>query len=425
MRRLIAGGVLFVATACAQPGAPPGGPPDAAAPVLIGTSPDTNAVGVTARRIDFRFDEIIREGPASGQGSLPSFFVISPREGEVEVSWRRSRLEVEPKNGFRTGVTYTVTVLPGLTDLRGNRDSTLRTLVFSTGPAIDTSVITGAIFDWVAGRAVPRGVIEAMAVTDSAVRDSLIYFAVADSSGRYALRHMRPGRYLVRGFVDQNRDLRHDSREMFDSATVTLGDSLDREILAFAHDSTGAGIRTVTVRDSVTLRVEFDRAIDPTQEITTSLFTLQQADSTPVRIVSAEPGPVAEQRTADSLRAVAARDSIARAAAVDSTRRADSLQAAAAGRRPAAGRPPVPPRRGAAARDTTPPLRPSRPSPFDAVVLRVAVPLVPEQTYRLQADSVRNLIRVPRQSSREFEVPARVAPDSTPPAPIDTVPSRP
>ena len=427
VRRLIAGGVIVAAAACAQPGAPPGGPPDAAAPVLVSTSPDTNATGVTADQIDFRFDEIIREGPATGQGSLASFFVVSPREGEVEVSWRRSRLEVKPDNGFRPGVTYTVTLLPGLTDLRGNRDSSQRTIVFSTGPTIDSSVLTGAIFDWVAGRPVPRGVVEAISLADTAARDSLIYFAVADSTGRYAVRHMRPGQYLVRGFIDQNRDFRHDSRELFDTATVTLTDSLAREILAFSHDSAGPGINSVSVLDSLNLRVEFDRAIDPGQEITTALFALQRADSTPVVIVRAEPGPVAEQRTADSLRAIAARDSMARAASLDSARRADSLQAAAAGRRPPSVRAPAPVRPGQAATDSTPPLRPSRPSPFNAVVLRVGVPLVPEQTYRLSADSVRNMIRVPRTSTREFTIPARAAPDSTPPppaAPPDTVPSR-
>src|SRR5687768_2582261 len=120
VRRLIG---LVAVVGCAQVGSPPGGPEDRNAPVLLRVSPDTNAVSVRPEDFELRYDEVINERPARGGGELSSLFVVSPRRGRIEVRWRRSRIEIRPRNGWLPNTTYTITQLPGLTDLRGNVDS--------------------------------------------------------------------------------------------------------------------------------------------------------------------------------------------------------------------------------------------------------------------------------------------------------------
>src|ERR1044071_7695584 len=59
-------GVLLLATiACAKIAPPPGGPPDAAAPVLLATRPDSVGIypGFTGNA-EFIFDETVSEGAA-------------------------------------------------------------------------------------------------------------------------------------------------------------------------------------------------------------------------------------------------------------------------------------------------------------------------------------------------------------------------
>jgi hypothetical protein len=261
------------------------------------------------------------------------------------------------------------------------------------------------------------------------VRDTLRYVTVADSMGRFALRHLPPGTFLFRGFIDENRNRRLDLREAFDSATVTLRDSLDREVLAFVHDTLGAGIQGVTFPDSLTMRVAFDRPILPNLVVRPDMFSLKGRDSTAVPIAAAMTGIAWDRMRADSVRAKTVRDSIAAATRADSLRRADSVRAAA---QPAAQpqrqqrptRPPATlPRPAAAPRDSAP--KPSRPKPPVDVVLTLGRRLTPGESYRLRVEGVRNLLGATRPVERVFTTPRPAAADTTRRPPGDSTPPTP
>ncbi|MDQ3697958.1 MAG: Ig-like domain-containing protein, partial [Gemmatimonadota bacterium] len=287
MRRLViraaaigAGAIAFVA-GCASPGLPPGGPDDRAAPALVGLSPDSGAVNVPRNRTAvFQFDEVVAERPQGG-ATLADLVLVSPETGAPRVSWRRSAIAVRARGDWRPNTVYTVTLLPGVADLRGNVVRERSEIIFSTGGTIPDTRIDGVVFDWVPGRPAAAARVEAIAP------DSTTFVTVADSSGRFTLQHLPPSRYTVRAFVDANRNRVLDGREIWDSASVTLADTARAELYAFAHDTIGPRVTTVEVRDSITLRVSFDRAIDPGQSIDTSLFALTAQDSTRVPIVAA------------------------------------------------------------------------------------------------------------------------------------------
>jgi Big-like domain-containing protein len=393
--------LAVVILACAQPGAPPGGPPDVSPPKLVRLRPDSNAVNVRGGSVALEFDEVISERP-QGASSLADIVRISPSAGTPNVSWHRSELVVSPKGGLKPNTTYTVQILPGLADLANNVDSTGHTFVFSTGPQIAQGVIAGIVFDWLQARPAPNALVMAIALPDSAR-----YSVSADSSGRFRLTHVLPGRYLFVGVIDQNKNGQRDARELFDSATVTVRDSIRREVLAIVRDSLGPGIANVDARDTLTLKVSFDRALDTAFAITPAVFVLKGADSSALPIRSLRTERQILRLAADSLRAKQVQDSLQRVKRADSIRVADSAKAVAAGQpspRPTGRRPGVqtapPPARSDTGRRQPP--TPSAQVPSTYVELRLDRPLVLGASFRLHADSLRSITGARRSSDRVF-----------------------
>ncbi len=414
VRRILGTGAAMLALgiACAAPGMPPGGPPDSKGPVVRAISPDSNAVGVRGKTVLIHFDEVIAESPARPGGAgasgaargLAALVQLSPTDGREEVRWRRTAIEIEPRRGFRPNTTYRVTLLPGVSDLRNNVTDAPLEFVFSTGSEIPTGTIDGVVFDWSLGGVMPQARVEVFPVADSALR----WVARADSSGRFTVRDLAPGRYALRAWADQNNNRTLDLREVFDSATVTLADRATRELYAFVRDTVSPRIELVDLRDSTALRVRFDRGVaadwDPAGAV-----TLLNADSVPLPI-----GTMLSAARADSLAKSTARtaDTVAVDSAdvdvdVDVDVADDDLVAAA----------------DTVAADTMPPApKFGRTAPIQLWALPLDTTLAPG-TYVLRVRGVRGLSGPTSDVEREFrirEAPPAEADSTTPPrAPAD------
>ena len=381
MRRgLIAAALALVG--CASAGPPPGGPDDLAPPRLLRVTPDTNAVNVSSKEVTFFFDETINDRGTDAQ-DVTNMFLVSPSDGTPRVDYHRSRIDVRPRRGFRPNTAYTITLLPGLTDLRYNTMKTGASIVFSTGPTIPALRITGVAFDWGQEQPLARALIEAVSP------DSVVYLAQSDSAGRFAVGPLNPGSYLVRATIDQNQNHKADRGESYDTVRVSAPQSAPVELLAAPRDTLPARITTVSVADSMTLRVAFDRLLDPSQQFPPANFHLAGADS--VRI------PVTAVRTPHE---EAALQRARMQTVADSMRRADSL----------AGRP-RPPAQPAAATDTT--RKPSRPPPFTTISLALPRPLAPNTSYRVRVTTIKALSGRETGSERSFITP-RPAPPRPP-----------
>lgn len=402
MRRLIPA-LLAVLAACAQQGFPPGGPERHIPPQLLSVQPESGAVNVRLKEVRIRYDEVVNERPGGGAADLSALALISPSDGQPNVGWHRQELTIKPRHEWRANTAYTVTLLPGLTDLHGNVVKTPLTIIFSTGATIPTTRIRGIIFDWVAGKPLANAAIEAIQHPDTTVR----YVARADTGGRFEMGTMPPGSYTVRGWGDVNNNRIVDLRELWDTVHVDLRDSARVELLAFIHDTIAPIIQQVAVADSTHLRVMFDKGIDPAQHLDTAMFALKRWDSTVVPIVRLMSGPVFDSLHAKEVRAA------------DSARlkhEADSLRAAGdTARARALLTPPAPPF-GVARADTgakrQPPPVPSRPVPLTVVVLQTGTPLLPDSTYRLEVGPVKNLLGYGAPTGRAFRVPRRPPPQA-------------
>jgi len=389
VRRLILPLAAAAVAACASAGPPPGGPEDHSPPQIVSSRPDSGQLNAKVKEVQFQFDEVVSDRP-TGAASLDRMFLISPRNGEPRVSWHRSRISVRPERGFRDSTAYRITMLPGIADLRGNVRKDGATLVFSTGPTFPTLGIVGTVFDW-AGQAIAKGAyVEAVAKRDTTV----VYLTASDSSGQFDLGPLPAGNYTVRALIDQNSNRVFDRNEKWDSASVSVAATRPSvELDLIERDSVPPAFANVTVDDSVTITIAFDKPLDPTIPLQPALVALKRADSSDVTVTRVE-WAMAHAR--------------ARAAA-DSARRADSLRAA--GNPPPAAAPPPTP---AGVRAPPPPRKPKSPAPERAIVATVSpsTPMLPGQTIRVTTRALRNLLGKSSELTRTVTVPR--------PAPRDT-----
>jgi hypothetical protein len=378
--------LLAAAAACASMQAPTGGTLSKVPPKLVVVTPDTNARNSKAGEVVFRFDKVILEGT---RGTLEKLVVISPSEGDPIVEWRREAIAVRPKKGFRPNTAYTVTLLPGVTDLQNNRSLKPFQTVFATGATIPRGAIRGVAFDWIGQKAIASARIEATLPADTAFR----WQAASDSLGRFLLPNLPTGQLVIRVYVDQNSNRQLDRRELFDSITLTVADSARRDFYMFAHDTLGPRLDLVTVVDSETVRVKFDPPVLPESVIDTSSFIVtRMKDTTRLAIRRVTLGSTFDSSAIIRKNFVA--DSAARADTTVAGRRRratdDSLRAANV--RDSVSRAQVTAIR--AARDTVrkevaP--KPDRPAPPTEWVIELLKPLESASITRIQSVGVKGL----------------------------------
>ena len=414
------GAAAALVLACANRGMqPPGGPVDPTPPHVERVTPESGSVSQRAGAVRFVFNKVMSDNPS--RGALNQYFLISPTDGEPRVNWHRNYIDVRPRHGFRRNTAYAITLLPGLADVRGNQMTTTTTTVFSTGATIPQFGILGSIFDWAAERPATGAFVEAIARPDS----SAVYIASPDSLGQFVLGPFGPGRYTLLGFIDRNSNHVLDPGEAWDSSTVVITTSRPvTELLAIQRDTNPPRMTALAREDSATLRVTFDRAIDPAQELTPALFRLQRADSSEIPIalvLGARAATDSAARRDSTRRDSTRRDSLARR---DTSARRDTAAAPPPAANPNAPtsiipvptpRPTTPRVTGRPSTIAPPPPRPSRPAPETAVLLKLTAPTVLDTgaTYRVTARGVRSIMGRPGTSSRTVTIPKPPPPTRT------------
>ncbi|HSE67222.1 MAG TPA: Ig-like domain-containing protein, partial [Gemmatimonadales bacterium] len=388
--------------ACAKMAPPPGGPVDKVPPVLLSTVPES--VGVYPKwdkDVEFRFDEIVSEGNTPSQGfgtgDLERLILLSPSHEIPRIKWKRDRITVRPREGWKPNRVYRIELLPGIVDLRRNKTDTSIVITFSTGGPLPTDTIKGQAVDWVAGTYARQALI-ALAL----MPDTLIYRTLTDSSGRFQLGPLPRGEYVAFAVLDNNHNLQKEDREPFDSVRVPQGTTAIPALWIYPHDSVGPRISGITPNDSVSATIAFTQPLDPRQRFDSLKVLLRELpDSTPVRVASLVPKPVDDslqllvRARIDSLRA----DSIARDTAAA---RADT----SGGKKPKALPPPAPvrlpsrPSPGAADSTALKQLLAQRPALFDKLVIRVDSALKPGGKYVVDMPGIRNVNGVASEEAR-------------------------
>lgn len=395
-------------------GSPPGGPEDKVPPKLLGTVPESLGVyGDWNRDVEFRFDKVISEGSSPnyglGTGDLEKLFLVSPSDAVPVVHWKRDRITVRPKEGWKPNRAYRIELLPGITDLRRNKLDTTAVLTFSTGGAMPTDTLDGIAIDWVSGRVARQALIEL-----TLLPDSLTYRTVADSSGRFAIGPLPHGAWSVVGVLDQNHNLRRDRRENYDSTRVATGSSRVPPLWLIPRDTLGPKITTVTPIDSVSATITFSQPLDPAQPIDSLGISFRlQKDSTEVPIRSLRP-PALD----DSLQKLARVQADSLKALQDTTKRDSTAQKPGPPKLPEHRPPGVRPGQGQGAQPAkvdaeADSIIKSRPALFDRLILRVDSAFVPLSKFDLQIRGIRSAAGVVADAKSVLAIPKPKPPAKT------------
>jgi hypothetical protein len=321
---------VAIATGCAHPEAPTGGPVPETPLAVVVTRPDTTAIVPGWRGpVVIVFDRTLSER------GLEDAVSLSPAPAGFVVDQRGAELRVQPRLGWRPGTIYHVEVAPGIVDRFNNRlDSPVR-VIFSTGPEIPETRVAGEVTDRIRGDAATGARVDAIRLPDS-----LTYTTLVDTAGRFELLRIPEGEYLLLGYRDANRNRRLDPFEPRDTArvAVAVGAPAAAELALLLPDTTPPVTGSARITDGW-VEIRFDDHLDPEQPLTTGQVSLVGPDGSAVSVsrlsIGAPPRP-------------------------------DTLPGA----------------------DTLPP---RRPLPSQALFAEPAAPLVPDAIYTVTVRDVRNL----------------------------------
>ncbi|MFO7652968.1 MAG: Ig-like domain-containing protein [Candidatus Krumholzibacteriia bacterium] len=198
---------LALVLACAQPGAPPGGPEDVTPPVLAAVQPESGAVGLRdVTELRFTFSEKMDRRPAD------QWLVLYPRVAVNKTSWQAARTAVvELQEPLPPDTVVVVELRPGMADMHRVKNPRGRRFPVATTDTLPSGSLGGTlVFE---DKPLAQGVVELYAVPPDTVRwfqQDVLRRTETDSTGRWRLRWLAvpSGPYLVRAFVDRDGDLR-------------------------------------------------------------------------------------------------------------------------------------------------------------------------------------------------------------------------
>jgi hypothetical protein len=291
------GGTAGLVAACAHVEAPPGGPVPESPLAVVAVRPDTPAIVP-----GWRGPAVIAfDRPLSERG-VQEAVSLSPAPDGFTVDHRGSEIRVQPRRGWAPGTIYHVEVVPGVQDRFNNRLEAPVRLVFSTGPEIPDTRVSGRLTDRVRGEPAVGARLDAVRLPDS-----LTYTTLTDSAGRFEITRLPEGEYLLLGYRDANRNRRVDAFEPRDSARVdvAVGSPAQAELALLLPDTTAPAVGSARMA-GLWVEVRFDDHLDPDQPLSPEQVTIAGPDGAAVpiarlRIGGPSPADTTPAAVADTL----------------------------------------------------------------------------------------------------------------------------
>lgn len=216
------------ASACAQVGRPPGGPPDTQPPILRGSQPESLAVGVpTEAPLRFAFSEKVdRRGIARALELIPDVELSKPSFDDTTVSFR-------PLEGWPVDSVVVWTLAADLRDKHGVNMEVSRQGVFTTADALPPGRVEGSVTVRDTAAVKTEQVLARLDLPppEGSRRPVRWRTSGADEEGRFSLRWLElpSGPFQLEVFVDANANDRRDERERVarrDSLVLALSDTV-------------------------------------------------------------------------------------------------------------------------------------------------------------------------------------------------------
>ena len=187
---------------CAQMSPLTGGYKDTIPPNLIASIPPENSTNVNPNQFYFAFDELI------DASKLQESIIISPfYSGKKEVKFKKNEVSISFDTLFDDNTTYIINFAGGISDVTEGNDLSNAKLIFSTGEYIDSASISGVIYNPNENKRVEGALVGLYQDVDSLdlFHKKPIYFTFSDESGKYEINNVKPDKYTIYAFLDENK----------------------------------------------------------------------------------------------------------------------------------------------------------------------------------------------------------------------------
>ena len=189
--------------------APSGGPRDTTPAAVTETRPQTGATNVEEPVITVDFDDYVDRG-------IRNAIAVQPNV-RFTTSYSGNSIDIEFLEELQPNTTYAVTIGTDWRDLDGNTPTSATSIVFSTGPDIDTGEIRGTVHG-----ANLRNVeiflypnADTLTEAFSPTRDFAPYRMPVGSSGKFLIGGLKDGLYRIVAVQDQNGNGLVDGNEQY------------------------------------------------------------------------------------------------------------------------------------------------------------------------------------------------------------------
>lgn len=201
-------------TSCAVKIAPSGGAGDREPPAVAAFDPPQGTTNVHPTTIGVAFTKYVDPG-------VRSVVIIQP-DVPFRTSYAGNEISIDLQRELDSNTTYSVTIGTDYQDTHGNKPTQAATLVFSTGPLIDTGVINGRV----ASISKENLVVFCYSLQNMNA-DTLLpshttprYRVPVGTSGIFSINGLHDGLYRVMAVVDANRNALLDPNEEFGMPTA-------------------------------------------------------------------------------------------------------------------------------------------------------------------------------------------------------------
>ena len=202
---LVGLGVLLI-VACASIGSPDGGIYDEIPPKVISSSPADRSIGVSARKMQIRFDEYIKLENANEK------VIVSPPQLEpANIRAEGKSVKITLYDSLQENTTYTIDFGDAIVDNNEGNPMGNYTYSFSTGTEIDTMEVSGAVLNAQDLEPV-KGMLVGLYPLDSLFSDSILStkpfarVSRTNGSGRFSIKGVKPGKYRAFALEDKDGD---------------------------------------------------------------------------------------------------------------------------------------------------------------------------------------------------------------------------
>ena len=195
-------------TSCANIAPVEGGPKDTLLPKVKSFNPEQNTVNFKGNEIEINFDEKIETS------KLRDEILITPHYGNnLDIKVVNHKVKIAFKDSLQPNTTYIIHFNKGIKDITEGNSPLNLTYVFSTGPKIDSIEYSGTVKDIYTDKPASKILVGLYKYSDTfnIKKHKPDYYTYTTPEGTFKLENIKPNKYKVYAFQDENKNLKFES----------------------------------------------------------------------------------------------------------------------------------------------------------------------------------------------------------------------